>query len=184
MENGQLKESVLELVIGNISFTFTVKDMNGVPILNLDEKKGGYVFLTKHKESWLLKIARWFDKRILKNKTTYQPTQWVDISWFDGNHHIVRSYNFIPIGKIGGKSTLAPYAASLGMIYCFLKKENPVNNIPDFVQVHFDSLFENKSFTFGKIKEHDSQLEILSSFSVCQAMRERRTRPADETFMH
>lgn len=184
MENEQIKESILELVIGDISFTFVVKNVKGIPILNLDEKKGGYVFLTKHKESWWIRFARWFDKKILKNKVTYQPTQWVDVSWFDGRKHIVRSYNFIPIGKNGGKTILAPYAASLGMLYCFLKKENPLNQTPDFVQVHFDSIFENKSFIFRKIKEHDSKLEVLSSFRVCQAMRERRTNASDETILH
>ena len=184
MENDQIKESVLELVIGNVSFTFVVKNVKGIPILNLDEKKGGYIFLTRHKESWWTKFARWVDKKILRNKPTYLPSQWIDISWFNGNDHIVRSYNFIPIGKTGGKTTLAPYAASLGMLYCFLKKENPTNTIPDFVQVHFDSVFENKSFVFGKIKEHESNIEILSSFSVCQAMRERRTGVSDDAIMH
>ena len=181
MEN----EQTLGIDIDDTNFIFTVRNIKGIPILNFqNEEKGGYVFLTRHKESLWSKFARWVDKKILKNKTTYHPDQWVDISWFTGHHHIVKSYNFIPIGKTGGKPAIAPYAASLGMLYCFLKKENPINHMPDFVQVHFDSIFENKSFIFRKIKEHNSEIEILSSFSVCQAMQERRTNDRGGAVLH
>lgn len=159
--------------IGEFEFVFGVEDIDGIAVINFGVEKGKYVFLKRFKKSIWSRFAEWVDSKLLKNKTTFISEQWVDISWFKDRKHTVQSYNFISVGKNNGKSEMAPYAASLGMMHCFAKKENSFEGMPDYVQVHFKSIFGNKSFIYSKIMDHDYKGEIISSFMVCKSMSQK-----------
>ncbi len=173
IDNVMNEETIHQLTVENFEFVFSIQDVNGTAVLNFDDKRGGYVFIRRHKESLWSRFTKWVDSRIFKNKTTFKPEQWVDVLWFKGKKHQVRSYNFVPVGKDGGKSHIAPYAASLGLLYCFLQKDNVTEAMPDYVQVHFRSVFGNKSFLYGKITDSCCESEIISSFVVCKSMSEK-----------
>jgi len=179
-----MTETTYELEIGDIEFVFSVDKRTGVPVFNLTEEKGGYVFMTQHKDSRWMKIAKWIDRKIFRSKQTFQPSQWIDISWFVDGKHIVRSYAFIPIGKEYGKETLAAYAASLGLLYCYFNKDNPVDIMPDYVQTHFNSIFGSRSYVFTKIMDHDVKGDILSSFLVCKSLLEKHSTVKGTSSLH
>lgn len=160
------------ITIDHATFSFVIQRIGDVSILNLDGKKGGFVFLKKSKESRWMKFAKWVDARILRRKPTKHPRQWVDISWFKNGRHLVRSYYFIALDRPEGKSDLAPHAASLALIHAFIQQEYRLPKMPDFIQVHYQSVFDkkNQDIIYGRITDTESGIEVISSFVVCNNM--------------
>ncbi len=179
-----MNKQILDLEVGDFEFTLSIQNVKGISVLNLDDKPGGYVFVPKYKLSLWLRIANWIDTKIFRNVDHFIPRQWIDISWFNGRKHLVKSYYFIPIGKSGGKSDQAPYVASLGTLNCFLEKQNPLKQMPDYVQVHHQSILGNKSFLYGKIQDQEYEGDIISSFVVCKAQNTKHQLCKGTTSIH
>lgn len=177
-------EHIFNVDVGNIEFTCGLKRYKGIELYCIDNDRGGFILSKHYSVSRWMRFAQWVNKKILKNQETFTPTQWITINWEIKGKNVQRSYNFVPIDKGISKSAIAPQAASIGMLYSFIKEEAPIKELPEFIEVHFESVFGHRVYKYGKVREYGAQNDIISSFVLCKTMVEKNCLAQSNSCLH